>query len=317
MRALKRTMPIGTLAICLALSLVASTGKVRAQSLDFYENAVRSVTVAFKNAFCPELPSAERSECEETPIVVKRSWGFVGRASASRIEISAGTGWIFDTIDWARTFSNEITGSDDCFNEYMSYVYEGIDENTQRLRAGMSAKRVDGIGLFAPGHASCDGINAETIAAVGASQASIHARGVESSLIFILLHELGHVVLGHTKHDPDSLSLAVKRDLETDADTWAVETANRSSYMLGSSMAPYFIASLQQSTTDWEQNSDHPMGMRRLANFYGLILNDLESNPGRREQLGGDYEAVLNDTREQAELANGCLAKIESGSNCF
>ncbi|MDX0985775.1 hypothetical protein GOL22_27115 [Sinorhizobium medicae] len=284
--------------------------------MDFYESAVGFVKEGFREVFCPTLPSREREICDTVRIRVIRSWGFLAQASNRGIEISAGVGWIFDTIDWARLLSNEATGSDDCFNEYMSYVYEGITKNTQRVRANLPARPVMGIDKFAFERSSCHGIDERTISEISTREAEVHARGVESSLAFILLHELGHVVLGHTRIDPESLSLAEKREIEAEADTWAIKAANKSSYNIAGSMAPYFIGSIQQSTIDWEQNSDHPMGIRRLENFYRLVLVDLESNPERRQQLGDDYDEVVQDVRKHTAIARDCLKAIESGSSC-
>jgi hypothetical protein len=57
------------------------------------------------------------------------------------------------------------------------------------------------------------------------------------------------------------------------------------------------------------------MGIRRLANFYKLVADDLENNPLRERQLGDYYLEVLEDIQLQRSRAVECLGKIEAGSN--
>lgn len=313
-----RTDPVFTkmLKICLLISLVGLSSEAHSQNLDFYENGTKAVIPGFRDTFCPNLPRNEQSICETVRIRVDRSWPFQAFADKNGITISAGVAWIFDNIDWARTFSNEITGSDDCFNNYMAYVYDNIVRNTRLVGIGRAPVPVFSVVDYAPTETSCEEINRQTVVQVAQQAASVHAKGVESGLVFILLHELAHVVLGHTKLDPATLTMQQKRNLELDADTWAIKAANRSPYMIGSSMAPYFIGNIQGNTIDWEEHADHPLGVRRLANFYSLVVEDLETNPDRRLKLQENFDPVLDDMKTQRDRARKCLEAIEVGSTC-
>ncbi|MFG1219382.1 hypothetical protein [Xanthobacter flavus] len=283
--------------------------------LGFYENAVKSVIPGFRREFCPNLSSADRVICETVPIKVVRNWAFLASASEGGITISAGLGYIFDSLSWGYVLSGDGGNSNDCFYEYFTYYIGIISANTERARHNLPLMPAMSVANFPGQSPECRKNVHYNIALNDPYMREFQLKTVESSISFVLLHEIGHVVKRHVAFEKSSISLQRLREFEMEADVWAMQAASNSKYNISGSMAPFFIGSLQGGTMDWEKNSDHPLGIRRLANFYRMVLDDLIKNPVRRSQLGSHYQDVLDENRELKRRAENCLSVVQSGGD--
>lgn len=309
------TILLGLVVFCLASSrLDAQSGM---PPPDFYTSAVRSVTFGFRPVMCPAQPEPARSICFHTQINVVPTWGFMADARNDRgtdvVDISAGVGQVFDMMDGARTVSQIVTGGDKCFESYLIYYLGVMADNTERRKLGEELNPSQSLMDFAQDHPECRGIDARTAAEASSRDVEGHARGVEAGIVFIILHEIGHVVHG----DPakNGLSLEQHRAVEMAADDFAIDAAIRANQIISVSMAPVFVAMIQGNTLDWERNSDHPLGIRRWNNFLVRARNDYDANPAIRQKLGDDYEPMIKDLDRQIAFSDRCMARIESGAS--
>lgn len=311
------------LAICLAsscfISAPASAQTPGAAELAFYSNATRSVAAGFKRIYCPPQPPPIRQICEQTPISVTSTWGIgayaYNRAGRDRIMITAGFGAMFDMVHTAQMASFEITGKGDCVEHWARRYFTVLMDNTSRSSRGLPPLTVPGISGYAPSDPACRGITPARVLAVARENGEFHALAVEAGLAFFLLHELGHVVHGHPAiHDP---SLRHSREDETEADDFVVPAAARAGQSLALSLAPIFLMVTQGDSLQWEEQSTHPLGVRRAIRLFRQFQQSYLTSPELRrvltEQQRGETVRLL---QQYIDVLQPCLAAIDAGRQC-
>ena len=294
-------------------------GSIEQTPSSYYSNALRAVANGFKSVYCPAQPEPLKNVCSNVPIIVEETYGigaFAIRSSGtSRITISTGMAEMFDALDWGRIASFELTGSGVCWQRWAGSYFRSIVSNIRRIGAGLAPVAVPYIEAYAPTDASCRGINSETVRQIKRKNADYHARNVESSLAFVMLHELGHV---YNKHMTKSFSsLSVKRAQETEADDLVVAASSRAGQAISNGLFPIFLIATQGDSLQWEQQSTHPLGVRRGIRIYEQFIEMYSTSstmiakiPGhlRREHIA-DLQAAVQGLRR-------CEARIDDGQPC-
>jgi hypothetical protein len=197
-----------------------------------------------------------------------------------------------------------------------------MGENQSALTAGLDLTPAKTVVGFARDNQSknCEGVGRLRDGAVQrlmVKQNADRASNIEAALSFILLHEMGHVVLGHTTIRPGSTTLEQRRRMEMDADNWAIDTSLRAHQCLLTSFAPMLIADIQGRSLDWERRSDHPLGARRYLNF--LVRTDFgcKHDPVIRAHYSDEESAALHaEMSGLIAAARICLDDIGLGRKC-
>ncbi len=289
-----------------------------AQSLAFYKAATEGIIPGFRKIFCPPLPLDERQICKDTSIRVIGTWGigaFATRGYQGReIRFTAGTSAMIDALLTAMQTSEELSQNDTCFGSYAEYYAEAMSDNTTESTYSHPSHHVSNIVDFAAANKkACPNITMATFLENFQENAEFHARQMESSIAFILLHELGHHVLSHIGAAPLNVSLEQSRQNELAADTWAIRAATKSRQHLFVGLTPIWLTLLQGSSLQWEQSNDHPLGVRRALNFFATIRSEYENTPDFRRvfEQEGKYAAIIQSLDRGITIAKRCLSKIE------
>ena len=132
-------------------------------------------------------------------------------------------------------------GYEDCMEEYLSYLGDRLVSNSQRLAQGLSPKLTTSMFQYAETNfGNCDGLRGSDYLSIP-DVGEINADLLESSIMFLYLHELAHHVLGHI----DNLDLRINeiRAREAEADLWAMKTAIKAGFSIYQAFPLYlFIA---------------------------------------------------------------------------
>lgn len=179
---------------------------------------------------------------DESGRVIEISFGFFGLA----IQLS-------DDEVLADYYAAQDPGIYDKLEAYLASLNDAIDRNERT----MSADEL-------PRFASFAGIPEETAAALEAQEEfkSYAANLRTSAIAFVLAHEIGHHVLGHTDLPPPD-SPEVSRARESDADRYAAELAMRVGITaFGALPALALFAAAEGETLDPE--ASHPLGTCRI-----------------------------------------------------
>jgi hypothetical protein len=160
----------------------------------------------------------------------------------------------------------EFKGQPRFLQEYIEYILSRWDVNRGRYLQGLSPLRIQN--PFEFGHLSdrqADQIREYRGKTSGAA--------FYNALSFLLAHEVGHHMLGHPGHVPESL--ADSRSRERDADDWATHILLRNG---GNPLAGLYVLVFHFVQTDGglkgELNSTHPADVRRIKAMYQSVRND-------------------------------------------
>jgi hypothetical protein len=312
--------------VCGPLTTVAcAEAQSYEEELRFETNAVRSIIPAWKAVFCPSLGINDRMQCQNTPIYITPSWAVGAFAeldgNGPKITFSSGTAAMLRGLAWARDLSLEYAAIS-CFMEFSRAYASTLQSNTEAQKFGRKMVPALGIVQFAELNPKiCPGITQATADSYAREHLDRHTVVVEAGISFILLHELGHIVRGHVHLQLGSLSLERRREIELEADSWALEAAMRARQHLVTGMTPVWLTLLQGSSLDWEQHSDHPLGVRRAQNFFKTLKTEYSNNPDFRRPLEneGTYPQIVEEIQRSLEVVDRCLVRIDAGetiSNC-
>jgi hypothetical protein len=255
-------------ALAFSLLLAGVPGILPAQEeTTLYEYQRRTEVVAHNivNLVRPHLTAAEARIVAETSIRVEPTWltnAYARRASNGARQIVFGAGLSAYLEQIADAYVTEDTGRRECTKDYVGYVAPLLVENTHREQRGLAPQGVALFYTFARStRGACRGASPEIFRDPDTGR--FFAGIMDASVAFVVLHELGHQVLGHV--DSRSDDLAADRANESHADAWAVSTAFRSGYDLRSAIPWFFLtAAIGGETIEDERHSDHPLGGRRV-----------------------------------------------------
>lgn len=307
--------------VCLAgLSGAASTacagGGAVAQQMSWYQTATMKVLSNARDLIEPTLPDDQLDIAKSIRYRVTSSPGigaFAAYESGHRvIVIHAGT---IQMIDWFVDLAviNEELGREGCYKEYASYLTEMISDNASAVANHMPLMLTKSPIVYASTtDGNCAGITSADFTAVD-DYGKLKSGMIESSIMFLYLHELGHHVLHHTdgKKTYDKSGLAMSRKQEDAADMYAVEAAMGANYSLTPAIPWFmFMAQFGGDSIEAEEKSDHPLGLRRVLHVYDKTIDFYEDHPDRLSERGLDNEA-LSDLKKQRSLLADQLSSID------
>lgn len=121
-----------------------------------------------------------------------------------------------------------------------------------------------------------------------------------NSVAFILAHEVGHHVLGH--HDHPTNDLAKLRQMESEADDWALDRCVKAHFSpLGGMLPVIFEYYTTAHALENEQKNDHPADLRRLHAIYAAMLNSLPAFRSDIEAQGASYSAFRDAIKRKLD----------------
>ena len=187
----------------------------------------------------------------------------------------------------------------DCLEEYLYYLGDRLVSNSQRLAQGQSPKLTTSMFQYAKTNAgNCHGLRGSEFLAIP-DVGNINADFMESSIMFLYLHELAHHVLDHI----DNLDRRIDkiRAREAEADLWAMKTAMKAGYSIYQAFPLYsFIGLIGGNSLEAEEFASHPLGVRRILEIYDGVVTHYERNP--QELLSNmsedNYQSFLSILRE-------------------
>jgi hypothetical protein len=269
------------LACVLAAGLVLATGPApavlaqtsepnNAASLSMRDDEMRMVN-ALLDAFTEVMTPDEQAILREIDVRIPMDYD-VTRVVAYRDDsgraIEVGFGFfglaiqLCDDEVLADYYAAQDPGIYDKFEAYVTSLNEAIDRNEQST-----------IQNALPRFAPFAGIPEETATARAAQEdfksyaANLHT----SAIAFVLAHEIGHHVLGHTDMPPPE-SPAVSRERESAADRYAAELTMRVGMpAFGALPALALFAAAEGETLD--PQASHPLGTCRIL---GAMLDSID-----------------------------------------
>lgn len=247
------------------------------------------------------LTQKEAEIVTRTEVRVLNGWGINGFASWEtenpKITIYAGTIGMFEWLSEAIVLAGEY--NDETFAErYGRYIGAILDHNLVVSRTGIGTQRYGypPAGAIRNGLLSSERIDVNQPFKPDAQR--FRDSIVEASFVFLLFHEFGHLVLNHPKQT-SSQSLQRKRELETEADRWAVKHALDCSFSVA--VAFPMFALFGESDEVHEQFADHPAGQKRVKEALQQLITLLENGHpmATKYKNGGQYEPIMQDLKQK------------------
>lgn len=164
---------------------------------------------------------------------------------------------------------------------HLALVVEQLKENQRRLQNGMPLKKVEsGEEYF-----HWDQATIEKVDETGNKLLAVN-------LAFILAHEAGHHVLGHTSINRASLTNQQKIVQEEAADNWAIRTIISSgSLPLGAAMSLMMFEEMYKAGI----NPDHPSNDCRVRAMLVSSINNLDKFSAQLEANGKDVGTLRRE----------------------
>ena len=257
------------LAACLVVAAFASGASFAGEvDLAWYGRRIDTMAHRLVADIRPTLTPQARHILDEIEFQTPLDW--ITNADAHKafggrriVEFNAGflavTDWLsFAMIaDWA--------GHDGCLMEYSNYLAEKVGHNSRRTSRGKERKPVYDFESYASStYGSCEG--ALTMSLETARRQELRYEILDAVIAAVLLHEIGHHVLGHVGGTGNGWMQ--RRLREVDADRWAIITAVDANYELRTAVPLFlFLAATGGGTLEDEIRSSHPSGLRRVRDL--------------------------------------------------
>ncbi|HKU90481.1 MAG TPA: M48 family metalloprotease [Steroidobacteraceae bacterium] len=236
--------------------------------LDWYAQRIDGMAHQLVEDIRPTLTPDARRILDEIEFQAPHDW--VTNADAHNtfggrriVEFNAGflavTDWLALAMiaDWA--------GHDGCLREYSNYLAEKVGHNSRRTSRGKERTPVYDFESYATStRGLCEG--ALDTSLESSRREELRYEILDAVTATVLLHEIGHHVLGHVGGVGNSW---VQRRLrEVDADRWAIITAVNANYELRTAVPLFlFLAATGGGTLEDEIRSSHPSGLRRVRDL--------------------------------------------------
>jgi hypothetical protein len=249
----------------LALAVPVNSLAQEDATLYEYQRRTKIVIHNILELVSPHLISNEAIIVKATEFRVTPTWltnAYARRRPGGDRQVILGAGLSAYLEQIADAYVTEADGKAGCTNEYVAYLAPGLIDNTRRAARGLEPRGVALFYGFADStHGACRGASPAIFQNV--DNGRLFAGIMDASVAFVVLHELGHQVLGHVDHETNELT--PRRSQEAEADAWAVSTALNSGYDLRAA-APWFIliSAIGGDSIEDEEHSDHPLGGRRV-----------------------------------------------------
>jgi len=180
-------------------------------------------------------------------------------------------------------------------DQHISLVLKQMNENITRQKAGRPL-------LFVESARTYFHWNAETLKTVTDASDSLF----NVNLAFILAHEAGHHVLGHTLLDPKTLTKQQRFIQEEEADKWGANTLIRAGQIpIGAAMSLVLFERMFDAGID----DFHPSNDCREVALIQSSIDSLDEFRSQLEAKGKSVEAVRRDWQRQ-------LAQLREMGNC-
>ncbi len=226
----------------------------------------------------------ERSRALRLVSVVDGNVNAQAKSRTNLIYVSAG---LLEVVDWVSTVGAVGTkyGAQACYTEYVRKVAEAIQANSERARRGQVADHpLESAFLFMqPRPSLCHGISEASFKQDKVLN-DLRDASIDGSLYFILGHEIGHHVLGHTSRP--ATTAAQSRVDESRADAFAFRT------MAGAEITPavglnimVVFASVEGFDFEESPEATHPSGAKRVLAMVDAADDVMEHDPKYVEQL--------------------------------
>jgi hypothetical protein len=158
-----------------------------------------------------------------------------------------------------------------CTTKYLSYFYEEFENNTQRVLQSLPPHQIITPPRFFDTHAGCEATLHELLN-LSPSQQNDYRTLMDGSILFLLLHEIGHHALSQFTPGHTTKNLAEKRHQEADADEWAIQQLAKLIIPASSMPLLLHIAFTNGKSLEDEHLMDHPSGIRRLARLLDASI---------------------------------------------
>lgn len=192
----------------------------------------------------------------------------------------------------------------------------GLKANTERTGLGLSTRNaIPRIEQYGPHDLACRGVNADTVQRAVSADSKYYSMSMDAALATVILHELGHIVNGHTKMT--TVSGEESKRNETEADDFIAPAAALAGQTPSYGMNILYMISTQGASLDWERNSDHPLGARRALRLFESFRHELATSAVLRDRLDpANRRRKIELLDDKISRLQSCVSLIDRGRPC-
>lgn len=270
----------------------------------------------FRNVYCVAMAADAQRRCRAVEIVIveRPSVGAYSQSLSGRdrIYIGAGTALLLDIFAKAEEISEAATGSDQCAMEYIGafsnrIAMRGDDPGLRSVPAYLT--------FFEYARQNpklCPGISEEMAGPVLLQRYNITTGKRMLGIDFTLLHEFGHIMHGDLENPTKALDILQSRELA--ADLFAVKAATPAGQHLVFGEMINFIGVTEGHSSDFEDYSDHPLGVRRMLYFAKALREEYRQSARLRDDLvkADIYDDVIQRLDSSIVGLGACMARVEA-----
>ena len=249
------------------------------ETLDWYKGRGDYLVPELRKEIRKGLSPADRELESNVQYDVISTWNAnaqaIRRNGASRTGVAAGLIAVIDWVSTAMAIDAEFHKRE-CAAAYITALTDTISGNSDAAAGAGVFRKIGSPFAFAYSEPKlCSGISMATFRANQRAD-DLRELWVAGSLDFILAHELGHHVLGHTRIGPRDYPES--RERETAADKFAFKTMAGAGMNPGLAM-PIVILWSELEGFSVEGEGTHPAGVRRLRALIAAAKDAVDSDP--------------------------------------
>lgn len=275
---------LATLVLFACSTLVAQIPSP-SQTLDWYKSRGDYLVPEIRKQIRKGLSAEDQKTESEIQYDVITTWNANAQAvrlhGVERTGIGAGLLAVIDWVSTAMAIDGRLNRPQ-CGEEYIKALSDAILNNSDAAGGSGKFKVVASPFLFAQSQPKiCSGVSFSTFRADEKAD-DLRELWISGSLAFILAHELGHHVLGHTSRNPSSYPES--RERESAADKFAFKTmaAAGSNPVLA---MPIFLLWGQLEGFSIEGEGTHPAGIKRMRAMVAAAQEVIDSDPEMKEAM--------------------------------
>lgn len=247
----------------------------------FLKSSAETVVENIKRRLYHQLDSNERQVVRSILFSFSPSWNFNAYAyqvnGRRMVRIDHGYLSVIDQLSLAYVVEHEL-GYEGCYKDFVDRLSEALEENSRSIQEHRRPSHTVNT-VFALGNESgsdCYGVSPLEFQLF--PEAGVYyAGGVEGSLVFIVLHEIAHHILGHVAQTGQELSLQESRQHETEADAWAFSKALDIQVSPVAGISSWiFLSMLDGEDLSRERHRTHPLNVRRFKRMLEEISGSAE-----------------------------------------
>ena len=275
--------------LLMAHALVAQTQPTREQDVEDSRASTALIVEDIRSKLFVGLPASEQQIYDQIVFSVSSDSAINAYATHKggqrRVVLTEGIGRATE-LNTDAFLIDQMYHRSGFLGDYMNFVCTRYQSNNKRYSQGLPPNKI-------PSPYEYAGWTDRDLTNFYADRDINHARNVAlgGAFAFILAHEVAHQIKGHVDLPHSSLSLAQRRQNETEADAWAIDLLVKKKLNPVDGMIPllFFFFTDQHPISD-ENVSDHPADERRLLAMYQGLSDRL---PSFRPYLTGiDYDTA-------------------------